>query len=288
MTVVRISIRRERDTEMLLTQLHYRVFTAEDGGEAQELLEKTEVPISAIVLDWAMPKVTGIEVLRWIKAQERLQDIPVVMQTGMASTENIKEGIEAGAYYYLTKPVSPDVLESVISVAVNDYHDRTELLQKLKEGENPFKNLSHGVFKFRTMEEGEYLAVKIANLSSSPQCLLALSEIITNAVEHGNLGISYQEKSELMANGTWLQEVRRRLELPENKDKFVTLTLTVDGPKILVEVEDRGSGFDFQRYLKMDEERVFDNHGRGIALTSQYVDLEFIGPGNMARLILPH
>jgi CheY-like chemotaxis protein len=234
-----------------------------------------------------MPKISGIELLRWIKDRAELENIPVVMQTGMGTAENIREGIEAGAYYYLVKPVIPELLESIVSAAVNDYRERMELLRKLKEHESPFKTLQQGLFRFRTLEEGEFLAVRIANLSSSTHHLLGLSEMITNAIEHGNLGISYEEKGKLMASGTWHAEIQRRLSLPEYCGKHVSLSLSRENGKLIVVIEDEGEGFDYRRYLKMDENRVFDNHGRGIALACQCLDVKFLGNGNTVQLTIP-
>ena len=46
--------------------------------------------------------------------------------------------------------------------------------------------------------------------------IIGLTELLVNAVEHGNLGITYEDKTALNAAGTWDTEVRRRLALPEN------------------------------------------------------------------------
>jgi signal transduction histidine kinase len=60
------------------------------------------------------------------------------------------------------------------------------------------------------------------------------------------------------------------------------------GPDALVvSVRDTGSGFDFKRYLGFDEERVFDNHGRGIAMAGCCVELEYFGNGSTVRAHIP-
>ena len=274
-------------TENLLKDAGYTVLTAKDGLEAQEVLTKTKEDIVTAVLDWSMPGMTGIEVLQWMKQQPHLEHIPVVMLTGMASPDHIRQGIEEGAFYYLVKPADSKLIKSIVAAAVSDYQSRQELYEQVHQGENPFRNLTEGVFRFKLLRDGEYLAVKIANASGSPQYVVGITEILTNAVEHGNLGISYTEKSELIEKGQWLKEIDRRVSLPEHANKYVQVTYKRNPNDITLLIEDKGSGFEWQKYLEMDEVRVFDNHGRGIAITNKYLKMEFIGKGNVVKLTIP-
>jgi anti-sigma regulatory factor (Ser/Thr protein kinase) len=95
---------------------------------------------------------------------------------------------------------------------------------------------------------------------------MGLSELLINAVEHGNLGISYDDKTLFNERGTWLEEVDKRLQQEANKNKFATLEFQRGDSEIKIVVKDQGSGFDWQPYLQMSAERAMDNHGRGIAM----------------------
>ena len=97
-----------------LTKLGYTVFVAEDGEDA---LSKTFLNFPDIILlDVKIPKINGIEVCRRIKSDERTKAIPVLMLSAKAQSEEIREGIEAGASKYLTKPISfPDILKEIQS-----------------------------------------------------------------------------------------------------------------------------------------------------------------------------
>lgn len=271
----------------ILKQDGYHFLAAADGLEAQALIQRRWNEISAIILDWTMPRMSGIDLLRWIKDQDHLDHIPVIMQTAMTNPENIQEGIEAGAFYYLTKPTRREVLQSIVKAAVYDFTFKKRLMERLRESENSFKLLVEGKFQFRSLNEGEYLAVRIANAAPDPEKALVISEIISNAVEHGNLGITYEEKSALMADGTWLAEIQKRLKDPGNLKKFVNLEFKRSSDQITVFIEDQGLGFDFEKYLNLDESRVFDNHGRGIAMTRMYLDLQYLGSGNKAMVTIP-
>lgn len=271
----------------LLTAERFAVVTAVDGEEARALIEDDPGRFSAIILDWQMPRLSGMELLHWIKQRYELDNTPVILQTAMDTEDNIREGIEAGAFYYLTKPIRGDVLLSILRAALMDFRYKSSLLKKLAESQNPLQNLVEGTFRFRTIEDGERLALWISNSCPEPDRAMGINELFVNAVEHGNLGIGYRDKTDLMANGSWLDEVHRRLALPQNADKFVEVLVQRNPLEVVVTIKDTGSGFDYQTYLSFDEQRVFDNHGRGIAMAGAAVDLEYLGNGSTVRVRIP-
>lgn len=273
-------------TSLFLQEEGYETIGAGDGVEAQTIIEKQAGEISGIVLDRLMPRMTGIELLKWMKQNKAYEAIPVILQTALAGSHDIKEGIAAGAFYYLTKPVQREVLIYIVRAAVSDFQFKKSLFEKIKEGDNPYASVSEAIFSVRTLGEAEYLASRIANATPQPNSVLGISEMMINAIEHGNLGISYAEKSRLVADGTWRAEVDRRLSLPDNVKKSVRVTMKRLPDRVSVLVEDQGPGFEWEKYLKMDEVRVFDNHGRGIAITREYLDIQFFPPGNKVLITI--
>ncbi|MBI2620119.1 MAG: response regulator [Ignavibacteriales bacterium] len=273
--------------EVILKEEGYDLLMAKDGVDAQQVMERDGKRISAIILDWTMPRMSGIEFLRWAKEQATFEYIPVILHTVLTSSEQMKEGIDAGAYYYLPKPATREVIHSLVRAAVQDYSEKQQLLKKIKESENPFRFLTEGSFRFRTLGEGEFLAVRIANACPVPERAALVMEMITNAIEHGNLGITYREKGRLMEEGTWLAEIQRRLEFEENKAKFVDVNLKRYDDRMTVLIEDEGRGFDFAKYLDLDENRLLDNHGRGIAMARAFLDLQYFNSGNKVLVTIP-
>ena len=280
-SIIRLLVRK------ILEDEGYSVHLAADGGEAQSIILGGSVSFSAVLLDWAMPKMNGMELLRWVKNEPKYDHIPVIMQTAMDHPDQIKEGIEAGAFYYLTKPIQKDLLKSIVRAAVTDFRYKQILHDKLRLSEQAFGLLEEGTFHFRTLAEGENLAIRIANASSKPEDAMAIAELFTNAVEHGNLGITYEEKSKLLEEGRWVAEVERRLVLPANSAKFVEVRIRRDQGQILVEIEDQGPGFDFLKYITFDETRVFDTHGRGIAMATNALGVQYLDKGNRVRVTVP-
>ncbi len=84
-------------TRRLLRDQGYEILTATNGLEGQQLIRRDHQKLSAIVLDWAMPLMTGIELLRWIKTQPHLDFIPVIMETVMDLAVPLEVEVKSGA-----------------------------------------------------------------------------------------------------------------------------------------------------------------------------------------------
>src|SRR5215212_1656525 len=86
----------------------HEVFAATNGEEAVELA--TKVNPDLILMDVRMPRMTGYEACKVMKANPDLKDIPVVFLTARGQETEIQQGLEAGAEEYLLKPFAPDQL----------------------------------------------------------------------------------------------------------------------------------------------------------------------------------
>lgn len=99
-----------------LTKLGYTVFIAEDGEEALKQAF-THLP-DIILLDVNLPKLSGIEVLKSLRADERTKSIPILMLSARAQGKDKKAGLRAGANRYLCKPISfPNILGEIRAYA---------------------------------------------------------------------------------------------------------------------------------------------------------------------------
>jgi anti-sigma regulatory factor (Ser/Thr protein kinase) len=133
------------------------------------------------------------------------------------------------------------------------------------------------------LDEGRGLAALLSHLTKDPhKTIIGLWELFVNAVEHGNLGIGYQEKSELRKNGHWYEEIIHRLDLPENQGKKVMVHITSTETEISFLIEDEGNGFDWHSFTELSMERIFDMHGRGVTMAKNYSfdTLEYLDKGN--------
>ena len=107
---------------------------------------------------------------------------------------------------------------------------------------------------------------------------------MVNAVEHGNLGVTYQEKAHLKWEGDWEGEINRRIALPENQNRIATIRVERDKPfAARFTITDQGEGFDWQKFLTFDPDRAYDPNGRGIAMAKMmsFSSIEYQGKGNI-------
>ncbi len=78
------------------------ILEAEDGVIAWDILSREKVDL--VICDWNMPNMTGIALLKKIRADKRLQDLPFVMVTAEGKKENVIEATKEGVTGYITKP----------------------------------------------------------------------------------------------------------------------------------------------------------------------------------------
>ncbi len=97
----------------ILRQIGFtNVVEADDGTTAWDILNKDKVEF--IISDWNMPQMTGIELLRKVRASEEFADLPFLMVTAEAQQENIIEAVQAKVSNYIVKPFTADVMKQKI------------------------------------------------------------------------------------------------------------------------------------------------------------------------------
>jgi CheY-like chemotaxis protein/anti-sigma regulatory factor (Ser/Thr protein kinase) len=267
----------------------YAIDTAEDGQQAWEMLEAEPSRFDVVILDRMMPRMNGLEVLSRIKRHPVLQSVPVILQTAMAAKEEILEGLQAGAYYYLTKPFDEDMLLSVLGTAVEDRMRYRQALEGSDAASRTFGLMREGAFVFRDLMSARDVATVLANAYPDPhRVVIGLSELLINAVEHGNLGITYEEKSRLREENRWELEVEARLQDPAYAGREVEVNYHRDPDRIRVVIRDQGEGFDWRKYVDIDPARAFDTHGRGIAMSRMvsFDSVEYHGCGNEVEVVV--
>ncbi len=104
----------------LLRQLNFtNVDEASDGAEALEKLNKNKFDL--IISDWNMEPMTGIQLLREIRADDNLSDIPFIMITAETKSENVIAAKEAGVSNYIIKPFNAETLKTKLVGVLGDF-----------------------------------------------------------------------------------------------------------------------------------------------------------------------
>ncbi len=97
----------------VLKQIGYsNIEEAEDGVQAYEKLEKEQFDF--VVSDWNMPNMTGLELLKAVRANPKTKQIPFLMVTAEADKENIVEAVKSGVSNYVVKPFNAGTLKEKI------------------------------------------------------------------------------------------------------------------------------------------------------------------------------
>ena len=120
---------------------------------------------------------------------------------------------------------------------------------------------------------------------------LALAELIVNAIEHGNCGISYEEKSKALAQGITANElIIKKCKDPAINAKRVRFHWEIKQKESVFIIEDEGKGFDVKAHIdKLKKQDQLSLHGRGIRMAAAIVHkIKYNSRGNQVALLIKH
>ncbi len=107
---------------------------AVNGVQALEMMETNDV--SLVILDLMMPEKNGFDVLREMRQDHRLKDIPVIVYSAMDEIDSISEALSLGAYDYFTKPLKPKQMNVILPMKVKNaiqLYEQQKTIQTLNE-----------------------------------------------------------------------------------------------------------------------------------------------------------
>ena len=103
----------------ILRQLGFlNIASAEDGAMALHMLR--EERFGLVICDWNMPRLSGLAVLREVRAEERNKDLPFLMLTAEAYKENVVEAMKAGVSGYIVKPFTSQILSEKVTKVLKE------------------------------------------------------------------------------------------------------------------------------------------------------------------------
>jgi two-component system, chemotaxis family, chemotaxis protein CheY len=93
----------------ILKQIGFtNIIEADDGTTALAELQKTSVDL--IISDWNMPKMTGLDLLKAVRSNDNLKDLPFLMVTAEAQKQNVIDAVQAGVSNYVVKPFTAEAI----------------------------------------------------------------------------------------------------------------------------------------------------------------------------------
>jgi len=109
-----------RIIENLLKQIGFKnIHQATDGSMALKMLH--EVPMGLVISDWNMQPMTGLQLLKEVRADDKLKPTPFIMITAESKTENVVAAKEAGVNNYIVKPFNAETLKQKISAVLGAF-----------------------------------------------------------------------------------------------------------------------------------------------------------------------
>jgi len=121
-----------------LLRPNYALVVARDGFQALERLNASPLPDLALI-DVMMPGMTGLELCRRMRTDPRLAEVPVIFVSALSQTNDEAEGFESGAVDYITKPISPPIVQARVRTqialrrATRTLSERNQTLEEIVE-----------------------------------------------------------------------------------------------------------------------------------------------------------
>ena len=296
-----MSIRRGQPTALVLedsddTRLILKTLAARRGFEVMEskdgakglALAKEHRP-DLILLDLGMPGMSGIEVLEEIREYDA--SVPVVIISGSREGDLVEEALELGAVNFVHKPFDHQEIEFVLDQIYRATEEDTEIHRVLDF-------VGRRVTELSIPCDGSYLSKVVAYLGRElsnnypgyelplTEIKLALYESLANALEHGNLEITFEEKTKAMAAGDGIHGLlNERLKDPKLGERKIHIRAEYHQSHAYYAVRDEGPGFDPQALINRPVADTSALHGRGITLIRHYMDeVSWNDSGNEIRM----
>jgi YesN/AraC family two-component response regulator len=264
----------------------HETYVAENGWYGLEAFKKHSPNL--VLSDIRMPKMDGLELLEEIRKISR--SVIVVMTTAYGCEEYALKALRLRANNYIKKPLRhmellPLLKKYASIIDGNKEQDKAPAREKKAnftlEIENNLEKISESVALLifiigDVLEDTDKLDVR-----------LGLIELLTNAIEHGNLGIKREEKLNAMEQGQEsLKELyNQRMVSPRLASRKVKIEYKLNDTSTEWLITDEGLGFDWKSFLKRLETNPLQMESKGLLICKYHFDsLEFLNSGNQVRV----
>lgn len=192
----------------------------------------------------------------------------IILYAPQADKTLVSECAKYNIYTVLCEETAVQNLCSIAQSVHMAMEQTNQLQNEVMQRSSAIGYIKSGEFEVCEPSEAFNLATMLSVACPDPKTIaLGLFELITNGIEHGNLGIGYNLKTKLLRERKYKEEIEARLIDPKHKDKRVIVSFMRTDDKIKFTIKDQGNGFDPSPYLQFDPKRIMDPHGRGIAMT---------------------
>lgn len=263
------------------------VTTAPDPTSAVAAIDRRAPDI--VITDLFLPGDAGLALTKAIKSRHEL--CPVIVMAKDAPEPVVIQALREGAVEYLQKPVSDEGLEralahaqQLVSGELMDVSEVTRLEYRLTMG--PDLDCLPRVIAW-------LMKVSVLSFPEAQQLQIrgALQELLFNAIEHGSLDLSSDDKRKALDEGRYDAILEERRNDPRYRDRRIIISVIRDRDKdcIAYRITDEGQGFDWRRRVYQSQDTSGkDASGRGIFLVQAFFPtLSYNDLGNEVTLTVP-
>ncbi|OPZ11597.1 MAG: Serine-protein kinase RsbW [candidate division BRC1 bacterium ADurb.BinA364] len=186
------------------------------------------------------------------------------------------DALRAGASNFVKKPLSLE--EILFIVRAHERMLQAEKRQKLPPGcfvsEKKILHLTtNPAIVYSAVHAATHTLEDFLSRQEIESMSLALSEALINAVEHGNLAIGYEDKSEALRENRYQALLDERIQNSRLGSRVVKLEIDLTPKRAIFSIEDEGDGFDWSnRPDPTDPENLLREHGRGLSIINLFMD----------------
>lgn len=220
-----------------------------------------------------------------IRDEPSLAHVPVLTVLSQGREEQIAACVRSGAFYCFLEPVDRALLGAMLRAASAVVSPKVEPDPALAVFVQSLPHVKEIVLSVRSLADAQLVSAFVSELCPQPaRQALGVSEMLLNAIEHGSLEISGEEKAALVRDGKFHGAVAERALDPRFADREVTVWLRRSADHVEIVCEDQGPGFDWKGLESAVSADPDAPCGRGIALSRAlaFDSLEFLGRGNVA------
>jgi YesN/AraC family two-component response regulator len=263
----------------------YVPLCAGNGVEALKLYKLMHPDL--VITDIKMPLMDGIHLLKVLKQVDR--NVLLILISSYGNEEYLLEALRAGAINYFKKPFKIEEIRDTV-------HAILEHKSQVDTYNLPFHNVLEEKKEYTVETEKTNLgslinqiSVNFKNFFSERVVInlrLGIEEMISNAIEHGNLAIGFDAKAGALKAGSYGSLLQEKLNNPKNSRKKIYVSSHLSNKGVSVTVRDQGNGFDWKTLPSLNANDIQHYNGRGILLTRIFFDeVIYHDPGNRVTLI---
>jgi len=220
-------------------------------------------------------------------------DVYVVLGIDKFDEKIVTKALNSGVVRFVKKPYTIDDINRVyneLNESFLESHRRDFALRFLYSEERIFvmDNSLDDILPI-TMEIVRGIQYVLGEYGNVDDLMVSITEVLRNAIEHGNLGITYEEKQEAVLSGNYERLLEERSKDEKYRNRKIYIHYKLDEDKVMIRIRDEGDGFDWKKMYRKLKRTTKHSHkptGRGLIIVKMGIDkVYFNDKGNEVTLI---